>query len=556
MSSEWDKVSSPVVAKKGDEWDAVSTAAPRQRQAAPDVPPVRLDPSEGMSPLDKLLVGAGYATDRAMRGMSGAIRAGAEAMGAKFDPNDDKAAREAEDAELYRKYHPGGWATAGEIGADVAMSAMPVAKGGRLLTKALSAAKVPMAAAAGDVAANAAYGALTSPEDRGTAAMFGGGGAAAGRLLAKTLAARMPKVAPGVKELSERGVSLTPGQIYGPGALRTMEDRLTSTPVIGDLLARARKRSLESYNAAELADALAPLGRQTHGVGADAVDTAMRHVESAYDEALERVFMTPKGALDAARGAVAEAQQSIPLLDPRQLGQLDLYVRKRIEPWVEALGGADAPGKYVKQIDAEIGHYARKYSKSVNPSDHALGDAFYMLQSNWRDAMQASGRTSSGRNALELLQGANEAYKNLLPIRIASERTTSGVFTPQGVRAASKASKLGSSELTEAARKVLPSTVPDSGTAGRVMLPIGLGSLATGIDPLGMGSAALATGVMTSGPAMRGMTATATKLSGKGIYDLLPDFIKRELDAMPPGEAERALANLTARFIEQQARSR
>jgi len=279
-------------------------------------------------------------------------------------------------------------------------------------------------------------------------------------------------------------------------------------------------------------------------------------VESAYDEALERVFMTPKGALDAARGAVAEAQQSIPLLDPRQLGQLDLYVRKRIEPWVEALGGADAPGKYVKQIDAEIGHYARKYSKSVNPSDHALGDAFYMLQSNWRDAMQASGRTSSGRNALELLQGANEAYKNLLPIRIASERTTSGVFTPQGVRAASKASKLGSSELTEAARKVLPSTVPDSGTAGRVMLPIGLGSLATGIDPLGMGSAALATGVMTSGPAMRGMTATATKLSGKGIYDLLPDFIKRELDAMPPGEAERALANLTARFIEQQARSR
>jgi hypothetical protein len=544
----------------GDEIEGAATraAAPRRNAwgdlieglPAPNKGP---DPSEGMGPLDKLLVGAGHSVDRAMRGMSGIVRSGAEAMGAKFDPDDGgKAEREAEDAALYQKYHPGNWATAGEIGGDVAMSAMPVAKAGDVLRRVLVARRVPLAAAGGDIAANAAYSAATSPEDRGSAAAWGGAGASAGRLFAKAIAARAPKVAPGVKELSDRGVSLTPGQVYG-GAARSIEDRATSVPVIGDLLARARKRSLSDYNRAELDDALAPLGRNTKspGVGADAIDAATQRVEAAYDEALEKVFMTPKDAMDAARGAVAEAHASIPMLDPRQVSQLDLFVRKRIEPWVESLEGSPARGKYVKQIDAEMGHFARKFSKSPSPSDHSLGDAFYVLQSHWRDAMQATGVTSSGRDALDVLQGANEAYKNLLPIRIASERTTSGMFTPQGMRAASKGS---TTELTKAARQVLPTTIPDSGSAGRTLQ----GALLLGgpalLDPVSTGLGLSATAALTSGPAMRGMTKAATKLSGKGLYDALPDNLKKLLDSVDPATAQRVLSNLAARLATQQQR--
>lgn len=545
----------PGKAPRRNAWGDVieSNAAP----ATPATPEKGPDPSEGMSRAEKVLVGAGHAVDRAMRGMSGLVRSGAEAMGARFDP-DDKAQREAEDEALYQKYHPGSWATAGEVGADVAMSALPVVRVGSVLTRALAARGIPLAAATGDIAANAAYSAATAPEDRSSAAAWGAGGAAGGRVLSRALAARAPKVAPGVQELADRGVSMTPGQLYGPGVLRSVEDKATSIPGVGDLITRARKRSLESYNRAELEDVLAPLARndKVTGVGKEAVEQAESRINDAYEEALKRIYITPDDAVSAARSAVQQAKESIPMLDPYQAIKLDVFVGKRIEPWAEKVSGPFAVGNQVKEIDAEIGHYARKFSRSQNPSDHALGEAFYILQANWRGAMQASGKTTSGRDALELLQGANEAYRNLLPLKIASERTQSGVFTPQGATAGAKTAKTGPSTLTQAARQVLPSTVPDSGSAGRLLQGVllgDLGSSAVGV-PLGtLSTAAAATAALTSRPAMRGMTRAATAMSGKGLMDVLPDGpLKQQLSAMDPAVRDRVIAMLVARLTTQQ----
>jgi hypothetical protein len=535
MSDNWDAISKPVRGRAASDWDSISRPASREPVM---VSPVNVDPAEGMGPVDKMLVGAGSAMTRV-----------GHALSSPFASDETKAARKA-DRDLYEKHHPGGWATAGEIGADVLMSAVPVTKtaqAGSVLARTLGARRA--APLVGDVAANAAYSAATAPEDRDAAAAMGAAGAAGGRLLARTLAARAPKVAEGVKELADRGVPMTPGQLYGLGLVRSVEDKLTSTPIVGDLIARARKRSLESYNRSELDDAIAPLGRtvRTSGVGKSAVDEAEHLVEKAYDEALQRVFMTPQAAMSAARGAIAQADETIPMLDPRQLGQLDLFVRKRIEPVMDQLGDRPLKGEYVKVIDTEIGHQARKFSKSLNPSDHSLGDAFYVLQSQWRDAMQASGRTSSGRDALELLQGANAAYRKLLPIKLASERTASGVFTPQGMNQAGKSSKVGNSKLTQAARSVLPSTVPDSGTASRTLW--GLGALG-GVSMLDAGATlgtAAATAAATSGPATKAMTKAATALSGKGLYDTLTPELQRLLDKLDPELARYVLANLGAR---------
>jgi hypothetical protein len=180
---------------------------------APAIPNKGPDPSEGMRRGEKLLVGAGYAVDRTMRGASGLVRSAAEAMGAKFDP-DDKAQREAEDAALYKKYHPGGWATAGEVEADVAMSALPVLKGGSVLGKALAARRVPLAGAAGDIAANAAYSAATAPEDRGSAAALGGAGAAGGRALAKAMGARVPNIPAAARQAADKVKGALPEALH------------------------------------------------------------------------------------------------------------------------------------------------------------------------------------------------------------------------------------------------------------------------------------------------------------------------------------------------------
>lgn len=538
MSDNWDAISKPVRGRAPSDWDSISRPASREPVM---VPPMNVDPAEGMGPVDKMLVGAGAAMTRA-----------GHALSSPFVSEETATARKA-DRDMYQKHHPGGWATTGEIGADVLMAAAPVTKAaqaGSVLARTLGARRA--APLIGDVAANAAYSAATAPEDRDSAAAMGAAGAAGGRVLSKALAARAPKVAEGVKELADRGVPMTPGQLYGPGVLRSVEDRLTSAPIVGDLITRARKRSVESYNRAELDDALAPLGRKAQGVGADAVASAMRSVEDAYDEALQRVFIRPQDAMAATRNAVNQAGETIPMLDPRQLGQLDLFVRKRIEPVLEQLGDQPLKGEYAKIIDSEIGHQARKFSKSVNPSDHSLGDAFYVLQSSWRDSMQASGKTRSGRDAMELLQGANAAYRNLLPVRIASERTKSGVFTAEGMNSAAKSSKVGPTVLTKAARKVLPSTVPDSGSAGRVLL--GLGTLGGGsalVDPVTALGTAAATAAMTSGPATKAMTKAATAMSGKGLFDTLPREVQALL-AKDPELGRYILSNLAARMATQQ----
>jgi len=122
---------------------------------------LNVDPSAGMTTGEKFLVGAGAATDKAIRGIKGL-----------FGADDTQGA---EDAALYQKYHPGGAATMGEIGADIAMTAMPglkIAQGAQKLSM------LPRALA--NIGGNAAMSAAIAPENRGTAALMGGAGTAAG----------------------------------------------------------------------------------------------------------------------------------------------------------------------------------------------------------------------------------------------------------------------------------------------------------------------------------------------------------------------------------------
>ena len=200
------------------------------------LPPMNVDPTEGMDEMDKLIVGWGHNVDKTLRGLSRILPQGSEGY--------RKRGKEAEEA--YERHHPGGWATVGDIGADVLNSAIPVAKGGQLLSQGLGflakhAGKVPVlgkalgllpsAGAVGDIAANAAYAGATSPENSGDAALKGGAGAAAGRALPATVArlGRPVKTSPITEMMLEEGIPLTPGQAGGSLA-RAFEGSLYNTP--------------------------------------------------------------------------------------------------------------------------------------------------------------------------------------------------------------------------------------------------------------------------------------------------------------------------------------
>ena len=139
-----------------------SQPAPLTSGAPPE--PLTADPSEGMSFGEKFLVGAGAATDRAIRGVTGL-----------FGKDNTQGA---EDAALYQKYHPGTAASLGEIGADIAMTAMPA---GAIMKGSQGLRMLPRVAA--NMGGNAAMSAAIAPEDRGAAALTGGLGAGAGMVL-------------------------------------------------------------------------------------------------------------------------------------------------------------------------------------------------------------------------------------------------------------------------------------------------------------------------------------------------------------------------------------
>ncbi len=121
---------------------------------------------------------------------------------------------------------------------------------------------IPGAATArGAAAIGGAAGAALTPgglRERATAAGFGAGGGAVGALLSRGANLRGAFDAPdAVKAMQREGVSLTPGENIG-GIVRRIEDRLTSTPFVGDIIEKARIRGIEDFNKAALKRAEIP----------------------------------------------------------------------------------------------------------------------------------------------------------------------------------------------------------------------------------------------------------------------------------------------------------
>lgn len=140
---------------------------------------------------------------------------------------------------------------AGEIATDVGLALAPMGAADKAIRGSKMLSKIPLAAPAADIAANAAYSALTTDKDRGQAAALGAGGAAAGRVLSRTLAG-LVKPTDEAQRLLDKGVRLTPGQAggrEGMGAVAdTFERTLEGVPGFGSRVAKARTQGLEDWN--------------------------------------------------------------------------------------------------------------------------------------------------------------------------------------------------------------------------------------------------------------------------------------------------------------------
>jgi len=329
---------------------------------------------------------------------------------------------------------------------------------------------------AGAATIGALQGALLTPGDvkeRAKSAAFGGAGGIAGAGLSRMINGAAPAaVNPNARMLASEGISLTPGQNAG-GALKAFEDKATSIPILGNVINNARRKGLEDFNKAAINRATLP-GMNVDGVGSGAVQDLRQGLGQAYDNILANSranVLDPKYVQD-----MAQLRQMVAALPARERQAFDSILNREVSGRMAPNGMVNSENlQAVKSgMNDQIGNFAN----STDGYQRQLGQALKQADANFRDLISRA----NPQNAKDL-QAIDKAYANFKRIQRAASSVGSeeGVFTPAQLHNAVKAldrtkDKRAFSEgdallqdLTSAGKDILPSKVPDSGTAGRLM---------------------------------------------------------------------------------------
>lgn len=288
------------------------------------------------------------------------------------------------------------------------------------------------------------------------------------------------------RKLADAGVTMTPGQILGGGAART-EEKLTSVPVLGDMIKNAQQRSVQSFNKATYDQVLEPLGQKYSGpVGNEGVATVQKTIGDAYDNALSRMtFKATDPAFQSDITNLANLAQNLPEPQQRTFANvLKTQVFGKLGPQ----GSMD--GETLKGAQSELSRIARGYAGDASFDNQQLGKAIGEI----KNAIDNSLPRYNAAEAVDGLAKANVAWANFVRLRGASSSqgamNNGGVFTAaqlaNAVRSADKSVGKGATatgnalmqDFATAGQNVLGSKYPDSGTAGRSLLGLAAGAAA------------------------------------------------------------------------------
>lgn len=352
----------------------------------------------------------------------------------------------------------------------------------------------------------AAATSASSDAPLGTQLALGAGGGAALPVLAKAAGAVIsPAIAPAVKALLAKGIPLTPGQIMG-GGFKAAEDKLSSVPVIGDLIKNGQRNSIIGLNRAAYNDALAPIGQTVPGhiqPGRDGVDYVQSQIGKRYDAILPQMTgsLDPQMVQDVT--GIASKLKADGVTD-QTIERFKNVVDGQLAQRANSGGGVFA-GDTLKGIQGDLGRLAAQHGSSADSNDRALGAAIGDVHSAFNDML-----TRQNPQFSQPLQEANQAWAQYARIRRAASAVGSkdGVFTPaqyaNAVKASDKSVGKGAyargqalqQDLSDPANQVLPGTVPDSGTPGRIAMALILGGHAA-INPTAGTTAVLGAGLYT-----------------------------------------------------------
>lgn len=301
-------------------------------------------------------------------------------------------------------------------------------------------------------------------------------GATAGAVLGKAGKMAGDAINPALKGaqrmLSDAGVTMTPGQMAG-GIVRHAEEIAKKFPILGSFIRGGEKRSVESFNKATINQALEPIGAKLpKGVdaGHDAVEFGQKALSDKYDTLLPKLNFQRDFKYQA---DIANLRSMAKEMPPGFADQFENILQNRVD---KRMPTNTMDGKTMKQVESELNTLATPYKSSSDAGQRQLGYALDEVRNTLRDAVARQ----NPKYAKEL-SDVNSAYAMFTRVENAASRRAGshGVFTPsdllQAVKSGDKSVRKRGfgrgdallQDWAEAAHTVLPSKVPDSGTAER-----------------------------------------------------------------------------------------
>lgn len=430
--------------------------------------------------------------------------------------------------------------------------------GGNMTAMLPAAAAIPSAEGIGaglalGGAGGAAMGALTpvtdpnadfAKEKLGQSLMGGGVGAITGGVGGAMAKAIAPKVAPPVKSLMNKGVTPTVGQILG-GTANKMEERLASYPFVGDMIASGRRRSIEDFNRAALADAVAPIGKTISGkVGREGIEEVEKTIGAEYDKLLPNLTFQADHQLVS---DVANLRQMASFLPDKEFAQFEKVLQQKIGTKLGPNGTMD--GETFKTVESELSRLAKDYKKDSSADANHLGDAIYELLGSMRESLERNNPMYA-----EPLANANTAWARFKRIQKAATSIGGepGVFSADQFQTAVRAMDASKDKgafargnalmqgLSDDAKSVLGSKVPDSGTPQRMAAMLLTAGGGGWIEP----STLLASGALTLPYTKLGQKALAAALTKRPPgSDFVADLFRRGTLPASMGAAGAVLPN-------------
>ena len=364
-------------------------------------------------------------------------------------------------------------------------------------------------------AAYAAGSAEGDAVDRAKAAAVGGVVSAGTGKLGDAI---FPKVGEAARKLMREGVRLTPGQRVG-GLTKELEERATSIPFVGDVIEAGQQNAMDDFNRAAINSSIRILGKGSKKVpkgktGQDAYEFAKDQLDEAYAKVIPK--LKANVGTDFEDGLVKIIQDNADLGEDG-LKKLQAKLGKILASKVTSEDKI-LRGDVLKTVDSDLGLEATKFLRSSVASERELGGVLSDVQTLLRQSME--GTSPQANREYKKVQSS---FRTLLPVRkaVVAASTKRGNFTPAQLLRGSKAvdqsrdkiatatGKAPQQSLATDAQEVIGRTIPDSGTAERVMTGLLLNRIRQNpLSTIGGGGAALgATSLAYGNPLGRTLTS-------------------------------------------------